>query len=564
MENQKQTSSKFLAIIVICLILAAGAFALYKAGYLKGTAQNPSQVTQTQTEPDKKVPATIGATLAFIEGAVEYKKSDGDWTRADGNVSLYQGYSVEVIGNGKAIINLDDGSAVRLNSDTAITLTKMDPNNIEITNDKGEIYSRVTKSDRIFIVKAETIAYQSMGTAYKITCTDKENGVDVYQSKVKVKKDKEEITVDEGKKYYIENKENPKEEKVIKEITKEEWQKDEFINWNKTQDEANSEYKTAMGILSSEDTEKDTAADQNTDTSTSAGIQLSAKAVDSGIKFTWSVSGVDVNQGFKLVKSTEINPVYPGNDYQYLSDEATHSYTWALKDGKTYYFRVCQYLGGKCGVYSNNVKMTAPQKETTDNAVSGEVSSITLSSLGSGNVKWSVDGYSDQGFKVVWSKNSQPTYPCRSGDQYLYYSNPQTTSATVTAFNGTGTYYVRVCEYLGGKCGTYSNQITVNLTSDKEEAKDTGVNSITLSGSGSSFSWSVDGYSDSGFKLVWSKTSHPTYPCRDTDKYNYYSDPNTKSGSIDAFDGEGTYYVRVCEYLGGKCGIYSNQLQVEL
>ncbi len=76
--------------------------------------------------------------------------------------------------------------------------------------------------------------------------------------------------------------------------------------------------------------------------------------------------------------------------------------------------------------------------------------------------------------------------------------------------------------------------------------------------------WSVDGYSKKGFKVTWSKESGPTYPTRSTDKYKYYGSPETNSSTVDAFDGEGVYHVRVCEYLGGACGVYSNEVTIEL
>jgi len=91
-----------------------------------------------------------------------------------------------------------------------------------------------------------------------------------------------------------------------------------------------------------------------------------------------------------------------------------------------------------------------------------------------------------------------------------------------------------------------------------------GVKAITLSGSGASVTWTFAGYSKNGFKIVWSKNSNPTYPTRDGDKYIYLSEPTATSTTLDAFSGSGTYYVRVCEYLGGSCGVYSNQIQVSL
>ncbi|MFZ5376892.1 MAG: hypothetical protein ACOZAN_04490 [Patescibacteria group bacterium] len=193
-------------------------------------------------------------------------------------------------------------------------------------------------------------------------------------------------------------------------------------------------------------------------------ISLTGKATDSGISFSWTVNGIDSNLGFKLVKSTESNPTYPGSDYKYLSEPSQRSYTWDIRDGKTYHFRVCRYIGEKCDVYSNDITVTAPSAATSENknTSTGSVTSISLSGSGS-SVSWSANGRSEKGFKVVWSKNSDPTYPTRSGDKFHYYSDPNKSNDQLEAFDGAGKYYVRVCEYLGGRCGVYSNQLTLDL-----------------------------------------------------------------------------------------------------
>jgi hypothetical protein len=98
-----------------------------------------------------------------------------------------------------------------------------------------------------------------------------------------------------------------------------------------------------------------------------------------------------------------------------------------------------------------------------DNPNTTDVQTIKISADGA-QITWETDGYSTKGYKIVWSKNSQPTYPTRSGDKYQYFNNPNTNSASVYKFNdNSGTYYVRVCEYLGGTCGVYSNQIEIEL-----------------------------------------------------------------------------------------------------
>ena len=101
------------------------------------------------------------------------------------------------------------------------------------------------------------------------------------------------------------------------------------------------------------------------------------------------------------------------------------------------------------------------EKKNFDKSVS--VSGITAKSSEK-KVIWQANGYSAQGFKVVWSQDPQPTYPTRDGDRYQYFSESnRTASEDLEAFDGAGTYYVRVCQYLGDKCGVYSNEVVVNL-----------------------------------------------------------------------------------------------------
>ncbi|NTW22868.1 hypothetical protein HGA34_05025 [Candidatus Falkowbacteria bacterium] len=99
------------------------------------------------------------------------------------------------------------------------------------------------------------------------------------------------------------------------------------------------------------------------------------------------------------------------------------------------------------------------------------VKSITLTAGGDNQISWSTNGNSVNGFKIAWSLNPDPTYPLRSGDQYHYYAEPNKSNDTLEAFSGDGIYYVRVCEYLGGKCGLYSNQVKMTLSGSGKKAE---------------------------------------------------------------------------------------------
>ncbi|HOZ53509.1 MAG TPA: SH3 domain-containing protein [bacterium] len=82
-------------------------------------------------------------------------------------------------------------------------------------------------------------------------------------------------------------------------------------------------------------------------------IDLTAVYTSSGVKLDWQTNFIS-SMGFKVVVSEKENPVYPGNDYHYFSDKNVKSDVWKVSTPGTYYFRVCEYLGGKCGAYSNN------------------------------------------------------------------------------------------------------------------------------------------------------------------------------------------------------------------
>jgi len=210
--------------------------------------------------------------------------------------------------------------------------------------------------------------------------------------------------------------------------------------------------------------DKETAQKETPKEIPNGSIVLKAARNGTDAKLTWTVSNVDVDvaMGFKVVVSQKLNPIYPGNDYHYLSDKSVQSDVWSkLTAGKTYYFRVCQYLGGKCGVYSNNASVSVPNEVAP---VSNQNGSISLSAVAGQDkhvdLSWSLkDMTSSMGFKVVVADHENPIYP---GDTYHYLSSPDQRTDYWTDL-GSGTKYFRVCEYLGGKCGIYSNNVTVTL-----------------------------------------------------------------------------------------------------
>lgn len=109
-----------------------------------------------------------------------------------------------------------------------------------------------------------------------------------------------------------------------------------------------------LNVLIAEREKKDVQAE----TASGKTITLTGLTSGNGVALNWSLNNMSSPNGFKVVVSDRANPVYPGDNYHYLSDSSTRSDSWENLENGTHYFRVCEYLGGKCGVYSNNLEVT--------------------------------------------------------------------------------------------------------------------------------------------------------------------------------------------------------------
>lgn len=196
-------------------------------------------------------------------------------------------------------------------------------------------------------------------------------------------------------------------------------------------------------------------------------ITLSAQPKEEAALLSWQFTG-SAPQGFKVLKSLNPNPEYPGREgdsNQYLSSPDTRTYLWQNIDAtKTYHFRVGIYENGKIIKYSNDVtakplikKVSEPTSETqlTLTAVSQEPGQVRLN--------WTTKGISAPiGFKTAYSQNPNPTYP---QDTWHYLSSPDAREDTFTKLPSGQTLHFRVGVYVGGEKGAYpySNDIAITV-----------------------------------------------------------------------------------------------------
>lgn len=193
-------------------------------------------------------------------------------------------------------------------------------------------------------------------------------------------------------------------------------------------------------------------------------ITLSGEAVPGGAKLTWSISG-DGSMGFKVVKSAEPNPEYPGDSAEYADGKTSTMTRYGLSGGKTYHFRVCRYTGNGCDVYSNNLTLTIPESEkkleTSYQKIEGELKLEAAALPGAVALSWTqCTSDSFQGYKVVRStSNADPSYP---NDGYVEYLPNRESLSHIdgTAVPGK-TYYYRICSLEGSNPVACGNVVKV-------------------------------------------------------------------------------------------------------
>jgi hypothetical protein len=431
-------------MLAIAAVLVAGGI----AGVVL-TQGDKSPVTDSRDE----INARIGVTPTIVDGTATYKTGSGDWQALTTETNLSEGDWVSADSGSRVVLSFDDGSALRLDAATIVQLTSLDTDDIKIDQTAGTAYSRVVTSERKFTVNVDETGYTAVGTAFTTINSETDKGCQVIQSQVKV--DGMDDSVAEGKQYFKKHSNADLVDKTT-DISLDELKSSAFMLWNLEQDEANDQFKDKLGYLAQI---KETTPEPEEAPESTTAIKLSAKNNDKGTVLSWSASGIDVSDGFKVVRSKNVSTPTYGNDEAQYVDSGVRSLTWKGDQyQKEYWYRVCAYRPDQksCASYSNAVKITSvyivPPKVTRG--------TMTLTE-NSGLLTWNYTGSAIYGYKVVISSDSNPTYP---DDEYVYYGSDNSYALDLSG-KPDGTYHVRVCAYTSGseaeKCVDYSNDVVI-------------------------------------------------------------------------------------------------------
>lgn len=497
----------------------------------------------------------LGAELAYAEGAVLYRTSGGIWQEAESGVNLREGDGVKVKGIGRAIILLDDGSAVRLNNDSEVTLAKLDPKHMQVINEYGQVYSRVVKSKtRAFDVNVEDTFYRALGTAFMTVNTDETKGVEVYHSAVQViddgtVKDETKAVVPEGSAYYDVNVNAPKKEDEVTAIATDQVAGNEFVVWNKEQDKQNDTFEKQLGVLAVVATDTSDTSDATANEAASQGEVASALSADilltpvGANAFTWTKPEGAGQNGFKVVYSKNPAPSYPADSDDsaiYVDVGTTIPWLYAFQGSGTYYVRVCDYQSdGTCGEFSNEavINLTADSEP---------VSVVVASTEEDEEDEDESESTVKEEIKAVKEEAKEEVKEIKEAAKAEVKAVKEEAKEAVKEIK-TEESVTPVEKYPGAPGESSVSGIT--LTANAPEAQHV--------------SWTVDGNlvggMERGVRVIFSKSPSPTYGV------NLAMPVGLKNyAKIYPKEGTGTYYVRVCEFLGDRCGIYSNEVTVEV
>lgn len=432
------------SLIAILLIVGVWAF-LFNKNTANELAQNESEeVSSLETAP------AMGAIVSYIEGSVEYKDEKGTWVPATKETSLVSGTGLKTTGaTSRAIVLLDDGSAVRLDANTEVTFESLTMSRVVIAQESGHLYNRVTPSDsRDYIVGTEEAQFQSAGTAFRTIANGDEEAVEVYQSSVK--ETSTNLSANEGEKLIVKNYVNPDKNETKEKIDIEALKKDTFITWNKEQDLKDPNFKSSLGFLGDFDGPKIEIGDP----AVGSTIEVESDATSGSV----NIKGV-TDKGSKLtVQSKSQSGSAPVEITPYDDGSFETGLITAPIGNSVFEFVATDKVGNKTTL---SVKYLFKRKTVT------QAQGITLSIDKTSDpdniiLNWSLTGITTpEGVKVVYGKETDPTFE----DDAKIYVQTGTTEKVKKSDLGTKTWYFKVCRYdsSNSTCDVYSNQVEVKL-----------------------------------------------------------------------------------------------------
>jgi hypothetical protein len=362
-ENKKKV---FLVggIVVFLLLVIGGAILL--APKITSRLAQKMEVTPAATSTPAPIVAT--ARVSYLEGeAWIVSGEEKSPIYEDDEVS--EGQAIETGEDAKLTLALEGGSILRLGPSSRVSLSNLDSLDLSFSQEAGDLFAYVEKAVGRFVVTAGEVSVEATGTAFSVE-KDQEVQVNVYESSVKVKEGEAEVQV-ETNSQWVQGTPAPET------LDTAEVASNNFLQWaleeeiqrmeaeiisqvavpeNKEDKEA---YLAALQEVAGDKKELLKQAFLKTTTGSVGAINLTGEKTPEGaVSLSWTADGL-AESGYAIVWSKTPGKPYPGDK---RTSKPLYGYEKTLGPMKpgtgTWYFRVCQWTGETCGIYSNELTFT--------------------------------------------------------------------------------------------------------------------------------------------------------------------------------------------------------------
>jgi hypothetical protein len=353
-KKEKKSADKIKVFYVAALavvLITATVVAIYFASKNFENAENPEEERPQGLSANPVINQTVQemrVRVGSIEGDA-FKISDGRKVQILRNDYLKSGDVVSVSADSEVALLLPDGSEIDIVGESRTTLTKFEESEYLISNDGGNMFFVVKNNpDRQFKVITEGVEITSVSTLFTVE-NEEDVYVSVFQGRVEVSSMGDQYKVEEN---YRWNKQRTESELISATVLR----NNSFLS--RFYEKAESLKLEGVGeVLSSEDVEILKQEFLKTAEGQLISINLESQLNENDtVTLSWVVDGLSIN-GFRIVWSLARGPEFPkrnDNDKATASDIFGYEKTLGpFKPGQKLYFKVCESLGNRCGIYSN-------------------------------------------------------------------------------------------------------------------------------------------------------------------------------------------------------------------
>ncbi|MDD5341302.1 MAG: FecR family protein [Patescibacteria group bacterium] len=450
----KRKASPVKWLIAAGVIVAAGFFLYwFYTNYFSKIEIGKPAAENNQVASSKN----ILMSLSGIYGGVQMSVENKDYATAVVDTIIHRGDKIKTAADGRAILNFENGSIIRLAENTEIIFQDTDETNFIVKQTQGRVYYNLSVGAN-YKVMAQNAIVTALGTKFEVINETASKSVTVLaiDKKVEVEARDADNNLIVGMRLDPNEKASLNLSAAKKDILKIDnfasaglQQSDPWYKWNFDLDKGlNPAVQTAPKF--------ETVIDS---------LLLTLTNKENGIYLAWSVYNRDDFKNYQIVRSeTNASPKFPADgSIKSFDGKETNSYLDASPEqGKKYYYRICvvkldgnvacgNVIGAQFG-QAEEVKDTTPPR--------APVLSATISESGV-NLNWTKNSDSDfKEYAILRSAyNMSPAYSAdKLTTRKIKEENYLDKEVNITSV---GAYYYKVCSVDNSDNFSCSNAVSV-------------------------------------------------------------------------------------------------------